>query len=566
MESLDLLIRDGLVYDGTGKPPMQADVGVAGDRIAVIGKAGDRLASRVIDATGLAVCPGFIDVHGHSDYLLLMDPQCDSKITQGITTDVGGNCGLSPGPFADTWYVDWWVDSPKNFFSTPIDEGRRILERYDVELDFLNLDGFFARLEQTAIAPNYAGLVGHYVLRSTAYGDPDTQPWRPPSPAELRTMKDLVRQAMEQGARGVSCAFHHTDPELDVPTTEFQELASVVAEFDGVFAFHLRSYTDRLLSSVREAIELAETTGVRTTISHLWGDGKEYWGKVPFAMEAIDKARHRGVPIWCDVLLTLQARNYMSGGLKTLMPDDLMYIENEMGWAAFFADPANVVTVAERLRSGGANRWYKARFNPTSYWPLWDEMMRVIHSPLAPQYQGEFLYDVARDMSCDSFEAICHLLRINDGDADTMLERTDDRDIIDVLAHPISMVGTDGSPVRPIKSPRPPNPRLYSTFPRLFSHFVRDRSALRFEDAVMKATSMPAEFLGLVDRGQIRVGYMADIAIVDPANVQDHAYLRSRPSDYREYSEGIPFVICNGHLLVDGGTLTGERPGRVLRR
>lgn len=562
---VDLLIKNGLVVDGSGRPGRVRDVGVTGDRITFIGTAPASLeAGRVIDATGRVVSPGFIDIHGHSDALLVMDPECDSKITQGITTDVGGNCGLSPGPYRDLWYVDWWVDNPKNFFSVSMDEGKEILRQHGLELTWTDLDGFYSRLEEERPALNYTGMVGHYVLRATAYGEEGTQPWRMPTEAELESMKGLLREAMEQGARGLSCAFHHTDPELDVSFDEFRELASVVAEFDGVFAFHLRSYTDELLTSVREAIELAAATGVRTTISHLWGDGKEYRGKVRVAMDAIDAARRQGVPIWCDVLLTLQPRNYMSGGLKTLLPDDVAEAA-EGGYAVYFADPAHVAAAAEKMREGGSNRWYKERFNPLTYWPLWDEMMRIIHSPKAPEYEGMMLYDAAVAYGCDSYEMLCHLLRLNDGDADTMLERTDDRDIIDVLAHPVSMVGTDGSPVRPIRSPRPPNPRLYGTFPRLFAHFVREKEALSLETAVMKATSMPAEFLGLRDRGQLQEGWAADIVVFDPDTIQDFAYLRRGPKHYTEYSHGVSHVMVNGELVVEDGEVTGRRPGRVLR-
>lgn len=563
---IDLLIKNGLVVDGSGRPGRVKDVGIQGDSILFVGSAGDAVEARnTIDAAGKVVSPGFIDVHGHSDSLLVMDPQCDSKITQGITTDVGGNCGLSPGPYKDLWYVDWWVDNPKNFHSVSMAEGKEILRGHGLDLTWTDLAGFYKRLEKERPALNYTGMVGHYVLRATAYGEEGTQPWRQPTREELDTMKQLLREAMEQGARGISCAFHHTDPELDVPEEEFRELAAVVAEYNGVFAFHLRSYTDGLLTAVREAIELAAATGARTTISHLWGDGKEYWGKVRVAMDAIDAARRQGIPIWCDVLLTLQPRNYMSGGLKTLLPDDVAEAADGR-YAEYFGNASNIKSAARQMEAGGSNRWYKERFNPLTYWPLWDEMMRIIYSPKAPQFEGLMVYDAAVQHGCNSYEMLCHLLQLNDGEADTMLERTDDRDIIDVLAHPVSMVGTDGSPVKPIRSPRPPNPRLYGTFPRLFAHFVREKRALSLEAAVMKSSSMPAEFLGLTDRGQLREGFKADVAIFDPNTIQDFAYLRSRPESYKEYSHGVSEVIVNGELVVSDSDLTDNRPGRVLRR
>lgn|GEM_PF-370839 len=564
----DLYIKNGLVVDGTGKPGRVKDIGIVDDQIVYVGFARQGVepeAKTVVDAAGKVVTPGFIDVHGHSDSLLIMDPQVDSKITQGITTDVGGNCGLSSGPYDKVWYVDWWVDNPKNFHSVPMAEGVEILKEHGLDLTWTDLGGFFERLQAAEPAVNYTGLVGHYVLRATVYDEPDTQPWRRPSAEELERMKSLVRTAMEQGARGVSCAFHHTDPELDVDPEEFKELARVVAEYDGVFAFHLRDYTSDLLGSVREAIELAADTGCRTTISHLWGDGKESWGKVRVAIESIERARAEGVPIWCDVLLTLQPRNYMSGGLSTLFPDEVAEAA-EGRWAEYFADPAVVARVGAQMAAGGSNRWYKERFNPLTYWPMWDEMMRVIESPKRPDLEGLFVYDVARRLRVTSTEALCLLMQLNDGAAETMMERTDDTDIITVMNSPISMIGTDGSPVAALKSVRPPNPRLYSTFPRLFAHFVRELGVISIETAVQKATGLPAEFLGLKDRGLIAEGYKADLVVFDAGQVQDHAYLTRRPEGYQEYSDGIEHVVVNGSLVVRDGDVTGARPGRVLLR
>lgn len=565
----DLYIKNGLVVDGTGRPGRVKDVGIVGDTITHVDfpRHGNPpvQARKVIDAAGKVVAPGFIDVHGHSDALLLMDLQADSKITQGITTDIGGNCGLSAGPYENVWFVDWWVDNPKNFHAVSREEGTEILRRHGLELTWSDLGGFLDRLQRERPALNYGSLVGHYVLRATVYDEPDTQPWRRPATNELERMKDLVRTAMEQGALGVSCAFHHTDPELDVDPEEFKELARVVADYDGVFAFHLRDYTAGLQTAVREAIELADDTGCRTTISHLWGDGKESWGKVRVAMANIEKARARGIPIWCDVLLTLQPRNYMSGGLATLFPDDVAEAA-EGRWSEYFSSAETVRAVGATMAKGGSNRWYKERFNPLTYWPMWDEMMRVIESPARPDLIGLSVYDVSRELDVSSTEALCLLMKVNDGAAETMLERTDDEDIITVMNSPASMIGTDGSPVEALQSSRPPNPRLYSTFPRLFAHFVRDLGVISLESAVQKASMLPAEFLGLSDRGTLAPGKRADVVVFDPQTVQDQAHLTRRPRNYTEYSTGIEHVAVNGALVVSDGAPTGQRGGQVLRR
>ena len=562
MAILDILIRNGMVADGTGKPAIKADVGIEGDKIAFVDRDARAEPKRTIDAAGCVVAPGFIDVHAHSDYLLLMDNYADNKVTQGITTDIGGNCGLSAGPFDRIWYVDWWIDSTRNFFSVPWDEGVKLVKDHGVDLNWKALGGFLDRLEETRMAVNYASLVGHYVLRATAMNEPNTQPTRRPSALELQQMKRSLEEAMDQGALGFSCAFHHTDPELDVDQTEFVELCSVVARRGGLFTIHLRSYGDRLLSAVREAISITERTGVKTSISHLMADGKENWGKTRPALDMIAEARSRGLPIYTDVLLTLQARNYMSGDLKTLLPDSVA-AEAQGKWRAYFGDSSKPRLAADQMRSGISNRWYKARFYPPAYWPLWDEMLRVVKCAESKEYEGLMLADVARQLGCDSFEAIGRLLAVNDGEAYTVLERSSETDIIDVLKHPLSMIGSDGNPLRPLKSPRAPNPRIYGTFPRLLGHFVRDVGALPLEYAILKATSLPAQFLGLADRGELRPGFKADIVVFDPRTVRDCQNLIGYPD---KYSEGIKHVLVNGRVVIADGNQTQELPGQVLRR
>jgi N-acyl-D-amino-acid deacylase len=563
MGPLDVLIKNGTVADGTGKAPRRADVGIVGDRIAFVGRAGDLNARQTIEATHRIVAPGFIDVHAHSDYLLLIDRHADNRTLQGITTEIGGNCGLSAGPFADLWYVDWWIDSPRNFYSVPWDEGVRLVAEHGLTLDWTTLGGFLERLDAGGLAVNYGSLVGHYVLRSTAYGEPHTQPIRRPTAKELERMAGMVGAALEEGAFGLSVGFQHTDPELDVELDEVVRLCKVVAARDGLFTIHLPSYGDRLITAVRDAITISERTGVRMSISHLWADGKENWGKARSALDLIEDARVRGLPVYTDVLLTLQARNYMSGDLKTMLPDDVVDYAGGR-WAAYLADSRRATELAHRIRRGGlANRWYKARFYPTSYWPLWETMLRVVHCGMTKQFEGMMLAEVAREMECDASEALVQLLRLNDGQANTVLERSSERDIVDVLQYPAAMVGSDGNPLRPLKSPRAPNPRVYGTFPRLFGRFVRELRALSLEAAVVKCTSLPAEFLGLRDRGELRPGYLADVVIFDPAAIRDCPNLIGPPD---RYAEGIDEVLVAGTRVVANGRLTDALPGRVIRR
>lgn len=561
MAVFDTLIRNGLLVDGTGKPAIRGDLGIRGDVIVGVGDLGRANAKSTVDASGMIVAPGFVDVHAHSDYLLLADREADTKILQGITTDIGGNCGLSAGPFDGTWFVDWWIDSPRNFFTVPWDEGSKLARQHGIDLNWTRIDGFLQAIESGGISVNYASLVGHYVLRSTAYGEPDTQPTRPPTPRELDRMKAYLAEAMDHGALGFSVGFHHTDPELDVSTDELVALCEVVRERNGIFTIHLRSYADRLLSAVREALTIAERSGVRTSISHLMADGKENWGKMRPAIEMIEQARDRGGAVYFDVLLTLQARNFMSGGIQTLLPDDVAR-SAEGQWGDYFSDAKRVSAAADLMRRGISNRWYKERFYPPSYWPLWDEMLRVVKCEVTSEYEGMMLFDVAKQMGVDSFEAIGRLLGANNGEAYTILERSCEEDINDALRSPLSMIGSDGNPLRPLTSTRPPNPRIYGTFPRLLGYYVRDKKVLSLEQAVLKSTSLPAQFLGLTDRGELRPGMKADVVVFDRSVITDHPNLMAKPT---KYTSGVKHVFVNGVAVVRDEAPTGDLPGRVVR-
>jgi len=278
----DLMVEKGMVIDGTGRPAFVADLAIAGDRIAAIGNLASHKARKVIAAAGLTVAPGFIDIHSHSDYMLLMDPEYDSNLLQGITTEVSGNCGFSPVPLGEkTWLVDWWVDHVYNVSMIPREEAEGIFQDYGFSADWKSSEGFMKRLEEKVLGVNYCQLMGLYSLRAAVMDEVGAQPWRQPTPQELEKMNRLLEAGMKDGLFGFSIGFHHTDPEMDVTGEELVALTKTVQQFNGLFAVHMRDYADRILDALEETMSIVDQTKVRTTISHLnvfepqnWRTGK----------------------------------------------------------------------------------------------------------------------------------------------------------------------------------------------------------------------------------------------------------------------------------------------------
>jgi len=575
----DLVVKNGKVIDGTGNGWFNADVGVVGEKIGYLGGIEASEGDKVIDVDGLFVAPGFIDFHAHSDYLLLADPHAENKLVQGVTTDVSGNCGFSPGPFGLKWLVDWWVaDKPKDengetIWTVDWDEANKICKKeLGYTLDWKTIDEYLQKQEKIGAALNYCQLVGHHALRAAATGDVI----RKPTKDELKEMERLLDQAMKEGAFGFSCGF---DIAQKVDAEEFVKLCEVVARYGGIFANHFRplyfeepnfpnmEFREAYPSlSVYEAIQIAEKAGVRMTISHLTVDGKANWGKSEIELKMIDEARSRGVEIVLDQIPFLAGGNYWRTELIEILPDwirkkDVEDILEEL------REPETRQKVSNELREGvPGNRMARGLRRP-----FWEDAMTIAYCGTTRELEWKTMREIAREKRMDEREAIFELILENEGLVNVVWFTRSDEETIRIMQHPLTMFGSDGGILRAIEREmygkgeawnRIPNPRVYGTFPRVLGRYVREKKVLRLEEAIRKMTSAPALTLGIGDRGLLRKGFYADIVVLDPETVMDTpSYVDWPPT----YTKGIEHVIVNGGVALENGKPTEELHGKILR-
>ncbi|HDT14495.1 MAG TPA: D-aminoacylase [Candidatus Aminicenantes bacterium] len=527
-KDLDLLIAGGTVYDGSGGPPVRADVGLADGAIRAIGRIRRSRAEAVIEAEGLAVCPGFIDVHDHTDIGLLVNPRAESAVRQGVTTLISGQCGGSPFPLTDEEAAEM---------------GRRLAKEYGLEADWRDIRGFLARLERTGAAVNYATFVGHGTVRAAAMGYGD----RPASEAEMAKMKALVAEAMAGGALGLSSGLEYT-PGSFAPTEELIELSRVAALAGGVYATHMRDEEAGVLEAVDEALRIAAEAPIRLQISHLKIGEAVNWPKIGPLLAKVDGARAAGVELRCD------RYPYIAGatGLSLLFP---MWSREGVGddFVARLKDP----TLDARLREALADQ--EKRYG------TWD---KVLISAVATEanrvFEGRSVLEGSRAVGKPPYEFMRDLLIEELGRVGMISFYGDESVLKRILAHPLVGVGADSeavAPYGPLSEGRP-HPRYYGTFPRVLGRYVREEKLMPLEEMIRKMTSMPADHMGFVRRGRLKIGWAADICLFDPDRVVDKATFKEPAA----YPEGIPKVIVNGRVVVDEGTHTGELPGRILRK
>jgi N-acyl-D-amino-acid deacylase len=527
-KDLDLLIAGGLVYDGTGGPPLRADIGISGGAIRIIGQVRRSRAAAVIEARGLAVSPGFIDVHDHTDVGLLVNPRAESAVRQGVTTLVSGQCGGSPFPLAER----------------EIEEMKRDLaDEYGLELDWHDIRGFLARLEKAGVALNYATFVGHGTVRGAAMGYED----RPASAAELERMKTLVAEAMAGGALGLSSGLEYT-PGSFAPTEELIELSRVAARTGGVYATHMRDEEAGVLEAVDEALRIARETPIRLQISHLKIGEAVNWPKIDALLAKIDGARGAGIDLRCD------RYPYIAGATSLNLLFPMWSREGVMAdFVARLKDPA----LDRRLREALAEQeqrygsWEKILISEVA-----TDKNRAVEGMSvleASTKAGKPAYDFMRDLLVEESGRVGMISFYGSED---VLKR--------ILAHPLVGVGADSSAVAPYGplSKGKPHPRFYGTFPRVLGKYVRDEKIVPLEEMIRKMTAMPAAQMGFVRRGELKVGWAADVCVFDPDKVIDKATFK----EPAVYPEGVHQVVVNGQIVIDDGTHTGRLPGRALRK
>jgi len=521
----DLLIKNGTVIDGLSDTTLKADVGIVGDRIQAIGDLGAAQARTVIDAAGKAVSPGFIDIHAHTDaFEALLNPKAESKIRQGVTLEVTGNCGGSSFPFKK--------EASEN--------EKRYYKRYQLERDWVDLTGYLARVQKTGLAFNYVNLVGQGTVREYVMNEER----RKPTAAELELMKKLVAEAMEQGAFGISSGLEYT-PSGFASTEEVIELCRVAAKYGGIYATHVRSEDNFVIEAVAEAIHIAETAKLPLQISHFKSCGTINWWKMPTLFGLIEAAAKRGVAVTAD----RYPYTAYNTGLSVNFPQSALAGGNE-AFVKLLKDPAERRKLKDETMQ---------KLDGT---PWEDILLTDLQEEENKRFIGKTMRQAADELGQDPYEFMCDILIKEKGEVGYIGFGMSEEQTEEILKHPLVMLCSDGgalAPYGPLHQGKP-HPRNYGTFPRFLGVYVRDRKSLTLPQAVKKMAAMPAAKLGIKDRGTLKQGNFADIVVFDPVTIADKATY----TDPEQYPAGIDYVIVNGQIVIDHDKHTGALPGKVL--
>ena len=531
-QPLDIVIRNGHVMDGTGSPWYSADLGIRNGRIAAIGNLSQAHALRTIDARGMTVAPGFIDMLGQSELSILVDPRVPSKVFQGITTEITGE-GTSVAPINDSL----------------IKLDHLVYEHYGITPDWRTFREYFARLEKQGIGINIASYVGATQVRRMVIGDDD----KDPTQAQLEQMKLLVRQAMEEGAVGVSTALEYP-PAPYAKTEELIALASETAPYGGIYATHLRSEGDAMISALDEAVRIGREGGVPVEIWHLKVAGRTNFGRMPEIVSYIERARAAGV----DITANTYAYTAWGNSLDAFIPP--------------WAHDGGTDKLLERLKDPAMReRIRKDMMTPSTEWDNeWDEvpgpgsiLVRSVQNADLRPLQGKTIADIAKLWNEDPIDTIFDLLIKDSAYTGVAVFGMAEPDVTLALQQPWVSVDNDSEGTSPegILGQELSHPRAYGTFPRILRKYVREERKISLEDAIRKFTALPAQRMRLTDRGVLKTGLWADIVIFDPDTVRDLATF----DNPNQLSEGMRFVLVNGVPVIEEGKGTGKLPGHVLR-
>src|SRR5690348_914999 len=529
--AFDIIIRGGHILDGTGSPWYAADIGIRDGRVAAIGNLSRARAKQEIDANGRIVAPGFIDMLGQSEVTMLVDPHLPSKIFQGITSEITGE-GDSIAPQTDA--------SLKDFASE--------FEHYQIVPDWRTFPEYFARLHKQGMGINLGTYVGATQLRRVVIGDEDRQA----TPDELARMKEMVAEAMRDGARGVSTALEYP-PAPYASTEELIALASVAAQYGGIYATHMRNEGDGEMDALAETARIAREAHVPVEIWHLKTGGKPNWGKMPQVVAFIDRARSEGLDIEADTY-AYTAWNY---GLTAFIPP--------------WAENGGIDKMLERLKDPATRaRIRNDMETPSKSWDNeWQEvsgpegiLISSVKNQSLESLQGKTIAEIAKMWNEDPIDAIFDLLIKDDLFTNVSVFGMSEPDVELALKQPWVSINNDYSGVAPtgILGHEHAHPRAYGTFPRIIRLYVEEKHLLTLPEAIRKFSSLPAQRMGLADRGALKLGMWADVVVFDPARVRDLATF----DNPNQLSVGMDFVLVNGVPVIADGKMTNALPGRVL--
>jgi len=524
----DILIKNGAIIDGTGKKEFIADIGIKSGLIAAIGNLSDAEAKTTIDSKGLKVAPGFIDIHSHTDTDLIINPKAESKIRQGVTTEITGQDGFSFGPLGGPELEI----TLKNF-----------KEDYGEELTWRTIDDFLDNFSKRKFSINLATMVGLGSIREFVVGLDD----RAATAEELTRMQNEVKIAIEAGAIGLSTGLEYT-PGSFANTAELIELCNAAPEYARVYATHMRNEDDTVLEAINEAIEIAEKSNSRLQISHLKVSGKSNWQKADDALALIDKAIERGLEVHADRYTYVAYHTNLS---------NLFPLWSRDGGNEKFLERLKDKSLIGKIREYSEKKVSNLDGD-------WNGVLisSVGKKEFKDQYQGKTIKQISEEKNLEPFGAIVNILLETENNVMMMGFGMEESSTEKILAHPRVMISSDAGS----HAPYPPmnksiaHPRAYGTFPRAIAKYQRERKICLLEEMIKKMTSLPADKLNLKDRGRIAVDKNADIVIFDYNKIQDKATF----TEPHQYPEGMPYVIVNGEVVIDMGEHTGAMPGKVL--
>lgn len=518
-QQFDILIRGGLVIDGSGDEGFQADIGVLNGRISRIGDLSQATGRKTIDANGLVVSPGFIDMHNHSDSSLLAEPKCESMIRQGVTTMVLGEGG-SMGPTRDT-------DQP-----------------------WTTLGGYFDHVEKKGVAANICSYVGQTQIWTYVKGEAIEAA----SDADIKAMADEVDRAMREGAMGLSTSLL-MPPSSEIRSDQLVEIAKAASKYGGIYSSHIRDEGAGVFRSIEEAINVGKGADIRVDIIHMKIADQEFWGQMNEVIAMIDRARREGY----DIRAHVYPYNAGQNNLRAIVPPWAHDGGNEE-MLKRLRDPE----MRKKMRKDiieGLPGWYN---HYTAVGSDWSRMLLVGFSQRQNKpFIGKRMSELIEARGGDPIDVFFDVLLEENGSVRTVYFHHDEKDMLYALKQPYVSVGSDGSAISPDGqyASQHPHPRYYGTFPRVLGRFVREQKSISLPEAIRKMTSMNADKISILDRGLLKEGFRADITLFDADTVIDKATFE-KP---HQYPEGIPYVIVNGEVVLDNGAHTGALPGVVIR-
>ncbi len=522
----DIIIKNGYIVDGTGSPWYRGDVSITQGRIDEVGQV-HQTEGEIIDAAGFIVAPGFIDIHTHSDTTLPVNPYAESKIRQGVTTEVTGNCGNSSAPIKNE----------------AVDEIRAKFENLGLQIPWRSMKEHLQFINDQGCSVNYAALIGHGTVRKSVVGYAN----REATPLEIQEMKNLIQEAMSEGAFGISTGLIYP-PGCYTNTEELIELSKIAARMGGIYVSHIRDEGANVLEAGQEAVFIGQETSIPVHWSHVKAAGSKIWGTSSKILALMENSREHGIDISGD----LYPYEATSTGLSMFLPK--------------WAHDGGRNSLLERLKTPSIREQLKDEINQRrSTRGTWEHI--VIASVLKERnkhYEGLDVASISAKLNMDPVEFVIDLLADENGEVGMISFAMCDDDIRTLLKHPLIMIGSDGNSLSPqgVLGNGRPHPRHYGTFPRVLGHYVRDEKVISLENAVKKMTSLPAWRLGIRDRGILLPGLAADITIFDPDKIADQAtYLNPH-----QFPVGIHHVIVNGKVTIREGEHTGAKAGRTLKK